>query len=391
MGAAGAKLRDGGRLKDIRAFIDELYAQDLHAKRVDSLAAATLGVMTGTSLAVAMIGQALAQARGLVTKHAIKQVDRLLGNGGIDVWESFARWVPHLVGSQTDIVVAMDWTDFDGDDQATLALNLVTGHGRAMPLLWLSMWKDELKDRRNAIEDTCLRRLAEVVPPGCRVTILADRGFGDHKLFAYLGDLGFAYVIRFRGNIHVTDAFGETRTAAHWVGRTGRARKLRGARVTASHAYQVGAVVCVHARDMKEPWCLATSDAEAPAGALIKQYARRWTIEPTFRDTKDLRFGMGMAEMRIADPERRDRLLLISAFAMTLLTMLGTAGESLGMDRLLKSNTSKTRSHSLFRQGCMLYELIPNMPEHRLLPLMQRFAKMLASSGIFDNFMSESE
>ncbi|HQT88345.1 MAG TPA: hypothetical protein PK677_07285 [Acidiphilium sp.] len=121
----------------------------------------------------------------------------MLSNKSIDVWESFARWVPHLVGSQTDIVVAMDWTDFDGDDQATLALNLVSSHGRAMPLLWLSMWKDELKDQRNAIEDTCLRRLPKVVPPGCRVTILADRGFGDHKLFAYLTKLGFAYVFAF--------------------------------------------------------------------------------------------------------------------------------------------------------------------------------------------------
>jgi hypothetical protein len=70
----------GGRLKDIRAFIDDLYEQDLHSKRVDALAGATLGVMTSASLAVAVIGQALAQARGLVTKHAIKQVDRLLSN-----------------------------------------------------------------------------------------------------------------------------------------------------------------------------------------------------------------------------------------------------------------------------------------------------------------------
>jgi len=112
MGIGSSELRDGGRLKDIRAFIDSLYGHDLHAKRVDSLAAATLGVMTGASLAVAMIGQALAQARGLVTKHAIKQVDRLLSNSGIDVWEGFARWVPHLVGSRNDIVVAMDWTAF---------------------------------------------------------------------------------------------------------------------------------------------------------------------------------------------------------------------------------------------------------------------------------------
>ena len=56
-----AELRDCGRLKDIRAFIDDLYGHDLHAKRVDSLAAATLGVMTGASLAVAMIGHATRQ------------------------------------------------------------------------------------------------------------------------------------------------------------------------------------------------------------------------------------------------------------------------------------------------------------------------------------------
>src|ERR1700728_2297088 len=98
MGMEAADPREGGRLKDIRAFIGSLYGCDLHAKRVDSLAAATLGVMTGASLAVAMIGQTLAQARGLVIKHAIKRVDCLLSNSGIDVWESFARWVPHLVG-----------------------------------------------------------------------------------------------------------------------------------------------------------------------------------------------------------------------------------------------------------------------------------------------------
>jgi hypothetical protein len=36
----------------------------------------------------------------------------------------------------------------------------------------------------------------------------------------------------------------------------------------------------------------------------------------------------------------------------------------------------------------MLYELIPNMPEHRLLPLIQRFAEMLVSSGLFGGLLS---
>jgi hypothetical protein len=366
----------------VRSFIGELYGHDLHAKRIDALAGATLGVMAAASLAVAMIGQALAQARGLVTRHAVKQVDRLLSNNGIDVWDSFARWVPHQVAGRQAILVAMDWTDFDHDGQSTLVLSLVTGHGRAAPLLWLTVWKEELATRRNDYEDACLRRLAELLPPGCRVTILADRGFGDQTLFAFLGELGFGYVIRFRGNITVTDADGQTRPAREWVGQGGRARTLRHARVTAQ-GRPVGAVVCVHARGMKEPWCLAASDPQATAAVLVNHYAKRWTIEPAFRDTKDLRFGMGLSVTHIGEPMRRDRLLLVSAFATALLTLLGAVGESLGLDRLLKSNTSKTRTHSLFRQGCMLYDLIPNMPAHRLAPLMQKFAEAVSNAGVF--------
>src|SRR5271156_2359187 len=49
----------------------------------------------------------------------------------------------------------------------------------------------------------------------------------------------------------------------------------------------------------------------------------QWDIEPNFRDTKDLRFGMGMSVLRIADPQRRDRLFLLNAFAIVLLTLLG--------------------------------------------------------------------
>src|SRR3979411_2826439 len=127
-----------------------------------------------------------------------------------------------------------------------------------------------------ASEGACLPRLAETMPPGCRVTILADRGFGDQKLFAFLGELGFGYVIRFRGNIRVTDASDETKAAAEWVGKGGRARKLRDARITAQ-GRQVGAVVCVHAKAMKEPWCLAARDTEATAAVLVHPSPRRWT------------------------------------------------------------------------------------------------------------------
>ncbi len=365
------------QVKDVRNFLDSVLDEDIHTKRIASLANATLGVMTGASLGVAVIGKSLAQVRGLLPKHAVKQVDRLLSNPRIEA--VFASWVPEMVGPRTDIVVAMDWTDFDADGQATLALKLVTRHGRATPLIWLSVHKDELTDARNAYEDAAVRRLAEVLPDDVKVTLLADRGFADTKLFGFLDELGFDYVIRLKGNTRVGAADGTVRPAQD--GQGGRARKLRDAVVTEAQC-PVGAVVCVQAKDMKEAWCLVASNAAAPSRQIIDLYSKRWGVEPSFRDTKDLRFGLGLSSVRISDPQRRDRLLLLNAFAVVLLTLLGAAGESLGMDRHLKSNTVRTRTHSLFRQGCMLYDLIPNMPEHRLRPLVEQYAKILQQSRV---------
>jgi hypothetical protein len=373
------------QIEEVHAFVNSFIGDDIHAKRVYSLAAATLGVIASASLAVHAIGQGLAHARGILTKHAVKQVDRLLSNKGIDVWSLFAQWVPFVIGERTSIAVAMDWTDFDADGQSTIMLSLLTNHGRGTPLLWLTVEKDTLKANRNQYEDDLLFRFKDVLPEGVRVLIVADRGFGDQKLYEMLEhQLDFDFVIRFRGNIQVTDAHGETRPAAEWIGKGGRSRTLRGAQVTGDR-YKVGTVVAVQAKDMKEPWCLASNLTDASARTLIDYYAKRWSIEPSFRDTKDLRFGMGMTTVRISDPGRRDRLWLLNAFAVVLLTLLGAAGESLGYDRHLKSNTVKRRTHSLFRQGAMLYELIPNMPAERLRPLVQRFGEMLLQQRIFSD------
>ena len=259
-------------------FLNTLFSEDVHAKRIYSLANATLGVISSASLAVNTIGQGLALARGRLTKHAIKQVDRLLSNQGIEVDELLMRWVPYVVGQRPNIVVAMDWTDFDADNQSTIMLSLISNHGRSTPLVWLTVDKTTLKNHRNAYEYRVLVRLAEALPADVKVLIVADRGFGDQKLYRVLTEeLKFDYLIRFRGNIAVTSAEGETRTAANWVGMGGRPRTLRNAFVTAD-GYQVGTVVCVHAKDMKEPWCLAASTTTDAAKQLMTTYGKRWGI-----------------------------------------------------------------------------------------------------------------
>jgi hypothetical protein len=347
------------------------------------LAGATLGAIQSASLAVGLIGQGLALARGRLTKHATKQVDRLLSNRGIDVDALLVHWVPFVVGKRDSITVAMDWTGFDADGQATIMLSLLSRHGRATPLVWLTVDKAALKNRRNGYEYQVLVRLAEILPADVRVRIVADRGFGDQKLYRVLTEeLKFDFVIRFRGNIEVTAASGEARAAADWVGAGGRARTRRDAAVTAE-AYPVATVVCVRAKGMKQPWCLVASTTDEPARTLINLHARRWEIEGSFRDAKDLRFGMGLGSMHVSKPDRRDRLWLINAFAVALLTLLGAAGVQLGYDRHLKTNTTTRRTHSLFRQGSMLFELMPNMTNVLLLPPIKQFAQMLAAQPLF--------
>jgi len=54
----------------IRGYLDDVFSRDIHAKRIDSLTNGVIGVMTSASLAVSVIGNSLAQARNLLTKHA---------------------------------------------------------------------------------------------------------------------------------------------------------------------------------------------------------------------------------------------------------------------------------------------------------------------------------
>jgi hypothetical protein len=365
------------RPRRVHDFVSSIFDYDLHAKRVASLADATVGALQGAQLAVGALGRALAVAKELDGKHAIKQVDRFLSNTGVDVWKLFATWVPFVIGGRPEVVVALDWTDFDQDDQSTIALHLITKHGRATPLLWKSVVKSELEGWRNEHEDTLLQRFAEVVPAGTKVTVLADRGFGDQALYELLKDqLGFDFIVRFRGVIKVTSAEGVRKSAVAWTPNNGRSLLLHGARVTKA-GRELGAVVCLKAKGMKEAWHLATSHGDRPAAEIVKLYSKRFTIEESFRDLKNLRFGMGLTDTRISTPTRRDRILLVGAIAVALLTLLGAAGEAVGEDRRMRANTSKERAHSLLNQGLFYFDCLLNMRDERAKPLMAKFDELI--------------
>jgi len=263
----------------VREQLGDLFLKDVHAKRVLSLTNATVGVLRAGALGVHAIGVGLAREMDLSPKHAIKQVDRLLSNDGIQPWDLFEHWVPFVLGTRSEALVALDWTDFDNDGQTTLMLHLVSSHGRSTPLVWKTVKKKELGKQQTRIETDVIARFLEIAPPGMKVTLLADRGFADQKLYSLLEEIGCDYVIRMRGNIAVENERGETRPVKEWVPKDGKSIRIPNARVTVQGRTPVPAVVCLRAPGMKDNWCLATSRADLRAGDVVQLYSRRFTIE----------------------------------------------------------------------------------------------------------------
>ena len=102
---------------------------------------------------------------------------------------------------------------------------------------------------------------------------------------------------------------------------------IRRLRLSFQTGRSIGSLL-MKARGMKAAWHLAASDGALSAAEIVALYGKRWIIEPSFRDTKDLRFGMGMSELRIDDPQRisGSRLPSWIELGFVLNNFIGNAG-----------------------------------------------------------------
>jgi hypothetical protein len=370
------------KLFEIQNIMARIFGDNLHKKRQLSLSYAAIGILESESLFLHKMGYGMAMAREVNKKHAIKQIDRLLSNKGFDIWELSAYWVPYVIGNQKEIVVALDWTSFAGDEQWQLSLNILTSKGSSTPLLWKTIDKSRLKYNRARYEDQLLSRFKEVLPEGVEITLVADRGFAAQKFLEFLeAELKFKYIIRIKSNTIITDTKATSKKAQEWLEKT-KITNIKSATIT-NDKYPIARFICIQDKGMKAAWYLASNLTEPPTRTIINLYAKRWKIEPYFRDIKDNRFGYGLHQTHIKSSERRDRLFLLVALCYRLLIILGQAGENLGFDRMLKANTVKTRTHSLFTQGKGYYDFFQNMSDEKRKHLLEEFGRLLQQNNFW--------
>lgn len=368
------------------SIINEIYGKDLHKKRQLSIAYTAMGILASESLFLHEIAKSLVKTRGIgKKKHATKQIDRLLSNKGISVWNLAEKWVPYVIGKQSEIIIALDWTTFADDMQLMLSLNILTSKGISTPLLWKTVNKTQLKFNRAHYEDELLSRLKDTLPQGIKVTVVADRGFADKKFFQFLSEeLHFNYIIRIKANTTIICDKNKLKASERLLSDR-RIFSLKKAKITLEQ-YEVENFIAVQDKEMKAAWFLVTN-TDFPPRKIINLYSKRWKIEPYFRDLKDGRFGYGLIHTHIKSCERRDRLMLVLAISYLLLIILGQAGENIGFDEKLKVNTVKTRTHSLFRQGKFYYEFFNHFTIDEQNMILSEFQKLLEKESFWMNFM----
>ena len=369
---------------DLQRHVLDLFDDLGHGKTLQALALAVEGAVKANSLTLHAIGRAQAELRSTTSKNGVNRVDELLRNSKLVVEKFQKRLLEFTLGQRKEVGIAIDWTDFDDDDHTTLFGAVVTNHGRATPAIWKTVKKSTLKGNQKRYERELLEELREMVPDGVHVTILADRGFADVALFQLIESYGWDYVIRLRRGVYIGDGE-EIWPVEELVRDDGRTSKYVDYQLTTKNIL-IPAVVTCRAPRMKDAWILASSKRNAKGSEIVKLYGRRFTIEETFRDQKDLRFGMGLRATHIRRADRRDRLILLVAIAEVLLTLLGAAAEA--ADMAVKTNTEKRRQLSLYNQGIFYYNCLPTMRDDRKQRLLAAYETILNQHALTRDFLA---
>lgn len=319
-----------------------------HKTRLKTISAILWGFLRATRLGVT----AIAEGMEAVTceRYRIRRVWRFFRNVKSDptpAMEALCREAASL-GRRT--VVALDWVELRGGCRALVA-GMCTGKGRAMPLAWKVVKANEFPRSQNDVEERFMRDLKRFVDMPSKVVVVADRGFGRATFIALLEELGFRYVIRIRGHVH-----------ARGEGYSGLVEEYP---LAEGHEADLGRVsyredgivetrlVMRWARGAKEPWYLATNLTRKVAN-VCADYALRMEEEESFRDLKSHRYGFALRYVKLSEPERYERLMMIWAMGVWLLYAQGLAGIRRNLHLGLSSAPDSRRDLSVVRIGAKL-------------------------------------
>ena len=357
-------------------FLHSALAQALptvHSHRLKTLMCCVSSLLRGRRLTLTGLGRFMSGKA--YPKHAIKRVDRLLGNRHLQTERSLFYWVMlrALLGSLKHPLILVDWSPIDAAGDFFLLRAAIPLAGRSFPIY------ESVHEREGCpkYQKRLLQTLAEMLPKDCVPVLVADAGFRRPWIKAVEAQ-GWYYVARVRNrdlyrrdsntwlpvkNLYALvssspKSLGHiemTQSAPHFIHLYCVRHRAKGR----EHQCVTGSIAKnklsrQSANCEREPWLLASNLPEDQwnPSKIVAIYKQRMQIEEGFRDVKSEHFGIGITHHRSRCPRRIEVLLLVSALANYIICLTGLQAREAGHEHRFQSNSLKRRRVlSLWRLG----------------------------------------
>jgi hypothetical protein len=268
-------------------------------------------------------------SRAGYSQSTVRRFRRWLDNDRIDVHALYGPLMHQALIGWVDktLYVALD-TSMLWNTYCLVRLSVIY-RGRAVPLVWCVL---EHRSAAVAYDEYqgLLKKAATLVPFGCKVVLLADRGFTDTELLGHLKRLGWHFRIRIKANfwIYRPDHGGfQVRDISLAYG---QARFWQGVFLTLK---RFGPVHLAVARPLaSDEYWYVISDAPTDVQSL-EEYGLRFDIEETFLDDKSNGFQLESSLLRSA--KALERLCFVLAMTTLYLVSVGTAVVQQGKRRFV--------------------------------------------------------
>lgn len=306
-------------------------------------------------------------SRAMYAQSTVRRFSRWLHNSRIEVHSLYDPIIQEALRQWEGktIYLALD-TSMLWDRYCHIRLCVVY-RGRAIPLVWKTI-EHASSTVSLASYQALLDKAATLLPLNSTVILLADRGFADTNLMAYLSQtLDWHWRIRIKSSFLVYRHQAETCKIKQIQLDQGQARFWHTVYITKK---RFGAVhlAMANPRGLQETW-LIVSDQLTDV-TTFDEYGLRFSIEENFLDDKSNGFQLESSLLRC--PSALSRLCLVLALTTLVLVCQGTVVVAENKRRWVDAHWSRGNSYlkigwKWIRRACIKgYELISQL---RLSPL----------------------
>ncbi|WP_414546609.1 transposase [Nostoc sp. CCY0012] len=215
------------------------------------------------------------------------------------------------------------------------------------------------EDYRPVLEHTL-----KLLPPGCQVMLLADRGFEHGAFIRWLRDHRWSWTIRAKSDLNITLSQGQTQAVADLLPPKSEAYLFRDVTILQDIECHLATA---HLAMAGEAWAVLTD--VPPSLQTFEVYGQRFGgIEPHFKDYKSAAFELIRSHLR--DAQALSCLLMLLAAATLIAISLAVIVVSLGRRKALDWHSH--RGLSFLQLGLreikrLCYQRLP-LPSLAILP-----------------------